>query len=131
MVPIRPNDRARRPWALHGVSGWFEDTTTAGRGGGRGGGAESRPPQADAAADGYGGRDRASNPDNQGAAENLCAAASAQAITCSVHTVSSGHTWQFAAGAFSEALPWMAERIEPELPATSQGADSSRAAGHG
>ncbi|WP_072941617.1 hypothetical protein [Rhodococcus koreensis] len=60
-----------------GVSGWFEDTTTAGRGGGRGGGAASRPPQADAAADGYGGRDRASNPDNQGAAENLCAAASA------------------------------------------------------
>ena len=112
-----------------GVAGWFEDTAaTAGRGGG--GGAPYRASQPDTAADGYGGQDHASNPDNQGAAEDLCAAAAEQAVSCSVHTVRSGHTWQFAAGAFSDALPWMAERIGPTLPATSQAADSSSTTGH-
>jgi len=77
-----------------GVSGWFEDTSAGPGRGGR-----------------YG-----NDPDENGAARDLCAAAVAVDIGCTVHTVASGHTWQFAARAFSDALPWLVSQVHPPSP---------------
>ncbi|MCV7230596.1 alpha/beta hydrolase-fold protein [Mycolicibacterium komossense] len=92
-----------------GVSGWFEDTAT---------------PQTDKSGSpqfgnrpqpnsplGFGGHDDFKDTDETGAAEDLCAVGTAVGISCSVHTLVSYHTWQFAAQAFSDALPWLAGQI--------------------
>ena len=61
---------------------------------------------------GFGGHDEWHGPpDDDGVAQELCSAATAVNITCSVHAMISFHTWQFAAKAFSEALPWLATQI--------------------
>ncbi|MDT5365285.1 MAG: hypothetical protein QOC69_7047, partial [Mycobacterium sp.] len=40
-----------------------------------------------------------------------CDAATKVNISCSVHTIATFHTWQFAAYAFADALPWLAGQI--------------------
>ncbi len=89
-----------------GVAGWFEDTGAA-----PGRGNRNFHPQEAAASSGYGGHDATPDTGELGAAQKLCTLATTQAISCSVHTVTAGHTWQFAEQAFSDALPWLAGRI--------------------
>lgn len=93
-----------------GVAGWFEDTVkpTTSASPYQGGG---HRPQSDAPL-GYGGHDEFRDADQAGAADDLCAAARAVGIGCSVHRIISFHTWQFAERAFSDALPWLAARIQ-------------------
>jgi S-formylglutathione hydrolase FrmB len=45
------------------------------------------------------------------AANTLCAAAGANGIDCTLHTLPGRHSWQFASEAFSTALPWLATRL--------------------
>ncbi|CAN5608031.1 alpha/beta hydrolase-fold protein [soil metagenome] len=99
--------KAHGPYA--GVSGWFEDTATpqtdksnSPRFGNR--------PQPNSPL-GFGGHDDFKDTDETGAAEDLCAVGTGVGISCSVHTLISYHTWQFAAQAFSDALPWLAGQI--------------------
>ncbi len=92
-----------------GVAGWFEDTV--------------KPTNADAvfkglhappkpsAPLGYGGHDEWRDNDQTGAADDLCRAATAVDISCSVHRIVSFHTWQFATRGFSDALPWLAAQL--------------------
>ena len=68
-------------------------------------------PQSDAPL-GYGGHDEFRDSDQSGAADDLCAAARAVDIDCSVHRIISFHSWQFAERAFSDALPWLAAQIQ-------------------
>lgn len=92
-----------------GVAGIFEDTAKP---------ATTRPtplggfkrPQSEAPL-GFGGHDDWRDSDETGAAEDLCGVARTVAIGCSVHTIPSYHTWQFAARAFADALPWLTTRI--------------------
>ncbi|WP_433612127.1 alpha/beta hydrolase [Prescottella agglutinans] len=49
--------------------------------------------------------------DEATAAERLCTTATSAGIECTVHTSDGRHTWQFAAQAFADALPWLAARI--------------------
>jgi S-formylglutathione hydrolase FrmB len=94
-----------------GVSGWFEDTVPMSQ--------EEidsflhkvHLPAQPSGPLGYGGHDDWHNPDEKGAAQDLCKAATAVAIACSVQTVDSFHSWQFAALAFSDALPWITAQI--------------------
>jgi S-formylglutathione hydrolase FrmB len=44
------------------------------------------------------------------AAQRLCRIGAAQGIGCSIAALPGRHTWQFAAGAFETALPWLASR---------------------
>ena len=98
-----------------GVSGWFEDTVKP---------AVSQPnpygnihrPQSNSPP-GFGGNDAVHDDDETGAAEDLCAVATSVGITCAVHTVASFHTWQFAARAFADALPWLAGQIHTPVSA--------------
>jgi S-formylglutathione hydrolase FrmB len=100
--------RAHGPY--RGVSGWFEDTakpTTS----------ESDSPKFGDRPQpntplGFGGHDDWHDADEAGAAQDLCAVGTAVGISCSVHTLVSFHTWQFAAQAFSDALPWIAGQIQ-------------------
>jgi len=92
-----------------GVAGWFEDTVKpAGNASPYGGG---HRPQSDAPA-GFGGHDDVRDSDEAGAADDLCATAQKVGISCSVHRIISGHTWQFAERSFSDALPWLAAQIK-------------------
>lgn len=91
-----------------GVSGWFVETGTPPRHWAGGGG---RPAQANAAPDGYGGHDATPDTNEAGAAQALCAAATLKGISCSLHSLPGGHTWQFATEAFASALPWIAGQL--------------------
>ena len=94
-----------------GVAGWFEDTITPPDDQFRSlAGAFKNRPQPIAPL-GYGGHDEWHGSDESGAAGDLCAAAAAVNISCSVHTLMSFHTWPFAARAFTDALAWMAAQI--------------------
>ncbi len=94
-----------------GVAGWFEDTITPPDDQFRSlAGAFKNRPQPIAPL-GYGGHDEWHGSDETGAAGDLCAAAAAVNISCSVHTLMSFHTWPFAARAFTDALAWMAAQI--------------------
>ena len=56
--------------------------------------------------------DPVANPEGQDAAANsLCAAASANGISCAVVTEPGKHDWPFAAQAFAAALPWLASTL--------------------
>jgi S-formylglutathione hydrolase FrmB len=61
----------------------------------------------------------AANPNDQtAAASSLCAAGSANGITCAVVTLPGRHDWPFAARAFAAALPWLAGQLgTPGVPA--------------
>ena len=92
-----------------GVAGWFEDTVKPANVASPYGGGHR--PQSDAPL-GYGGHDEFRDSDQAGAADDLCAAARAADIDCSVHRIISFHSWQFAERAFSDALPWLAAQIQ-------------------
>jgi S-formylglutathione hydrolase FrmB len=47
----------------------------------------------------------------KGAQPDLCAAAVAVNIECTLRVYIGYHTWQFGARAFSDALPWIAQRV--------------------
>ncbi|CQD07786.1 putative esterase family protein [Mycobacterium europaeum] len=56
--------------------------------------------------------DPAANPEGQDAAAHaLCAAASANGVTCAVVSQPGRHDWPFAAQAFAAALPWLASTL--------------------
>ena len=99
-----------------GVAGWFEDTIKPPSG------QSDSPPHSgagrpqSAAPLGYGGHDVWSDADVAGAANDLCRAGTAVNISCSVHSLVSGHTWQFATKAFTDALPWIAARLSTPNP---------------
>ncbi|GGU49281.1 hypothetical protein GCM10010211_11760 [Streptomyces albospinus] len=119
------------------TAGWFDNSSTGsgpgrrggpnnGRGGNGGwqgahrgqhrhGGTMTRPGPM-----GFGGRDIPG--DGMGGqaadAQRLCAAGGKKGISCTLHYQPGGHTWQLASGAFSDALPWLAERVHtPTAPA--------------
>jgi S-formylglutathione hydrolase FrmB len=60
---------------------------------------------------GFGGHDDADEFREKGALPDLCAAAVAVNIECSLRVYPGYHTWQFAAQAFANALPWIAQRV--------------------
>ena len=60
---------------------------------------------------GFGGHDDADEFREKGALPDLCAAAVAVGIGCALRVYPGYHTWQFAATAFTNALPWLAQRL--------------------
>jgi S-formylglutathione hydrolase FrmB len=60
---------------------------------------------------GFGGHDDDDEFREKGALPDLCAAAVGVGIGCALHVYTGYHTWQFAARAFSDALPWIAKRV--------------------
>jgi S-formylglutathione hydrolase FrmB len=60
---------------------------------------------------GFGGHDDADEFREKGALPDLCAAAMAVDIGCSLRVYPGYHTWQFAAKAFANAMPWLAQRV--------------------
>jgi S-formylglutathione hydrolase FrmB len=106
--------------AYQGVSGWFEDTVKPSTGNQGDGPKFGDRPQPNTPL-GFGGHDDWKDTDETGAAEDLCAVGTAVGISCSVHTLVSYHTWQFAAQAFSDALPWMAGQVHtPQVASPAQ-----------
>jgi S-formylglutathione hydrolase FrmB len=104
-----PRTVMTRHGPYNAVAGWFEDTVPPANLKSAMNGAHKRPqPNAPL---GFGGHDEYHDTDEAGAAEDLCKVAQAVDISCSVHKIISYHTWQFAARAFSDALPWMAARL--------------------
>ena len=69
------------------------------------------PPQERLAPVGYGGNADDNQWREKGALPELCAAAVAVNIGCTLRVYPGYHTWQFAARAFSDALPWIAQRV--------------------
>ncbi|MGV0991009.1 MAG: alpha/beta hydrolase [Mycobacterium sp.] len=95
--------------AYSGIAGWFADAVKpVGELSKSPGG---QHPQSSAPL-GYGGHDVFADSDRADAAHDLCTAAGNVGIACTVHTVVSGHSWQFATAAFAEALPWLAGRLK-------------------
>jgi S-formylglutathione hydrolase FrmB len=101
-----------------GVSGWFEDTAKPATAQSNTL-AHSNRPQPNTPL-GFGGHDDWRDTDETGAAEDLCGVATSVAISCSVHTLLSYHTWQFAAHAFGDALPWLADQIHTPQTSSAQ-----------
>jgi len=60
---------------------------------------------------GFGGHGDEDQFREKGALPDLCAAALAVNIGCTLRVYTGYHTWQFAARAFSDALPWIAQRL--------------------
>ena len=60
---------------------------------------------------GFGGHDDDDQFREKGAVPDLCEAALAVSIGCALHVYIGYHTWQFGARAFSDALPWLAQRV--------------------
>ncbi len=86
-----------------GVSGWFDVPSSSGpRNVAEEATATLTTPSTDPAA----------NPEGQDAAANaLCAAGTANGITCAVVTQPGKHDWPFAADAFAASLPWLASTL--------------------
>jgi S-formylglutathione hydrolase FrmB len=95
-----------RPYA--GVAGYFDDSQEP---------ADDKTknlpdrPQNHAAPVGFGGHDDANEFREKGALPDLCAAAVSADIGCVLRVYPGYHTWQFAAHAFADALPWIAQRL--------------------
>lgn len=68
---------------------------------------------------GMGGKDGVFDTGEVGAAEALCAQGQQVDIDCTVHTTEGGHTWQFAAAAFTSSFPWMTARLGLPVPGLS------------
>ncbi|MEU1206323.1 alpha/beta hydrolase-fold protein [Nocardia sp. NPDC005825] len=68
---------------------------------------------------GKGGRDGVQDANEEGAAEQLCDAGRKVGIDCTVHTTVGGHTWQFAASAFTSSFPWLTARLGIPVPGLS------------
>ncbi len=60
---------------------------------------------------GFGGHGDENQFREKGALPDLCAAAVAVDIGCTLRVYTGYHTWQFGARAFADALPWIAQRI--------------------
>jgi S-formylglutathione hydrolase FrmB len=60
---------------------------------------------------GFGGYDDDDEFREKGALPDLCKAALTVNIGCTLHVYIGYHTWQFAARAFSDAMPWIAQRV--------------------
>nr|WP_246003139.1 alpha/beta hydrolase-fold protein [Nocardia tenerifensis] len=69
-----------------------------------------RPAEDDDTA-GLGGHDGVQDTSEVGAAEKLCAQGREVGIDCTIHTTEGGHTWQFAAAAFTSSFPWIVARL--------------------
>jgi S-formylglutathione hydrolase FrmB len=65
---------------------------------------------------GYGGNADDNQIREKGALPDVCAAAVAVNIGCTLRVYTGYHTWQFGARAFSDAMPWIAQRVH--TPAT-------------
>jgi len=96
-----------------GVAGYFDDSQEP---------ADDKtknlpdPRRDHAAPVGYGGHDDDDEFREKGALPDLCAAAVAVNIGCDLRVYPGYHTWQFAVRAFSNALPWLAQRVHtPDL----------------
>jgi len=91
-----------------GVAGYFDDSQEP---------ADDKtkdlkdPPDQHQAPVGFGGHDDADEFREKGALPDLCTAAVAVDIECDLRVYPGYHTWQFAAQAFSNALPWLAGRV--------------------
>ncbi|MFD6353135.1 alpha/beta hydrolase [Nocardia tengchongensis] len=68
---------------------------------------------------GKGGRDGVQDTNEEGAAEQLCDEGRKVGIDCTVHTTVGGHTWQFAASAFTSTFPWLTARLGIPVPGLS------------
>nr|WP_084479029.1 alpha/beta hydrolase-fold protein [Nocardia jejuensis] len=68
---------------------------------------------------GFGGQDNVFDTGEVGAADTLCREGRAVAIDCTVYTTEGGHTWQFAAAAFTASLPWLTGRLGLPTPSPS------------
>lgn len=90
--------------------GLFDDLTPLERQGGNGRPRPTHPALEDDSA-GYGGRDAVYDSGEVGAAAALCDQGRRVGIDCTVYTTEGGHTWQFAASAFTSALPWLNSRL--------------------
>ncbi|WP_227985240.1 alpha/beta hydrolase [Nocardia spumae] len=101
-----------------GVAGLFDDLTPPHRAGNGKGGGHFHMPQVDENRIGVGGRDGVMDSGEVGAAEKLCERGRTVGITCTIHTTEGGHTWQFAAAAFTSSLPWVSARLGLPVPAT-------------
>jgi S-formylglutathione hydrolase FrmB len=97
--------------AYTGVSGWFEDDVTQPDNPNTSGARASKMRPQPIAPMGYGGHDEIPDNDEMGAAHDLCSAATAVNISCSIHTLVSVHGWQLAAVTFQQALTWIAAQI--------------------
>jgi S-formylglutathione hydrolase FrmB len=62
---------------------------------------------------GFGGHDDADVFREKGALPDLCAAATAVDVGCTLRVYPGYHTWQFAARAFSDAFGWIVGRVQP------------------
>ncbi|MEV6772506.1 alpha/beta hydrolase-fold protein [Nocardia sp. NPDC051030] len=60
---------------------------------------------------GFGGHDNVFDTGEEGAAATLCEEGRRTGMDCTVHTTEGGHTWQFAASAFTSSLPWLTARL--------------------
>ena len=101
----------------HGVAGWFSQAV--------------RPPEDELnsllhghspraqsnAPLGYGGHDVWRDDDRTDAGKDLCTVAATVGIQCTLHSTVSLHSWQFAAEAFGQALPWLGDRLAAAVPA--------------
>lgn len=94
----------RRHGAYQGVHGVFDETSTSGRH--RWAQGSHRPRPDHGTGDGTGGSDNTHiSPGSElAAAADLCTRGREVGIDCRIHTLSGGHTWQFAAQAFHEDL---------------------------
>ncbi len=99
-----------------GVAGLFDDLTPPHRPGNGKGGNHFHLPAVDENRIGVGGQDGVMDTGEVGAAEKLCAQGRAAGIDCTIHTTQGGHTWQFAAAAFTSSLPWASARLGLPVP---------------
>jgi S-formylglutathione hydrolase FrmB len=60
---------------------------------------------------GFGGHGDEDQFREKGALPDLCAAALAVNVECTLRVYTGYHTWQFGARAFADALPWIAQRV--------------------
>jgi S-formylglutathione hydrolase FrmB len=114
MAAFEPTTVLARHAPYPDSAGWFADSPPTGRpakartsGAGRFAGPGGSPDPAPAATRGQQATEAAT----------LCAAATARHVDCAVHLQPGTHTWQFAAGAFATALPWLTGRLTGTAPA--------------
>ncbi|MFG1794885.1 alpha/beta hydrolase-fold protein [Nocardia sp. NPDC049149] len=101
-----------------GTAGLFDDLTPPHRPNYPGGQGNHRRAMDDENA-GMGGRDGVQDAGEVGAAEKLCTQGREVGIDCTIHTTQGGHTWQFAAAAFTSSFPWIVARLGLPIPTNS------------
>jgi len=111
LAAFDPTTVITRHVPYQGISGWFAISSGAPT-------QHRTMPAGASSAVGLGGQDATGNPGDQTqAANSLCSLGRANGIDCAVVAAPGGHTWQFAAQAFSSSLPWLAGQIGiPDIP---------------